>query len=147
MRLAALLLLAAWAAATDDCVVLDAPGASSIEVRSLDGKLMGNGTEVCLPEAHYRITLEGGGVPAVDMLGAHGRADAHAFAETDAGAVTVADAGTDARTDDGDARAHTGTVRGTDARALVTTDDRSALVEADASALLLVIVLERPDYG
>ena len=52
MRLAALLLLAAWAAATDDCVVLDAPGASSIEVRSLDGALVGNGTTLCIQEAH-----------------------------------------------------------------------------------------------
>ena len=81
------------------------------------------------------------------VLGADGRADAHAVAETDAGAVTCPDARTDARTDDGDARAHTTTVRGTDARALVTTDDRSALLKTDAVALLLITVLERHDYG
>ena len=46
MRLAALMLLAG-AAAADDCVVLDASGATGIEVRSLDGTLVGNGTEVC----------------------------------------------------------------------------------------------------
>ena len=69
MRLAALLLLAAWAAATDEsCVVLDATGASSIEVRSLDGKLMGNGTEVCLPDAHYLVTLEAETCPQLACL-------------------------------------------------------------------------------
>ena len=86
-------------------------------------------------------------MPAVELLGPDGRADAHAVAETDAGAVTCPDARTDARTDDGDARAHTTTVRGTDARALVTTDNRSPFVEADASALLFRFVLERQEYG
>ena len=76
-------------------------------------------------------------MPAVVMFSTDGRADAHAFSKTDAGAVTCADARTDARTDDGDARAHTGTLRGPDARALVATDNRSALIEADASALLV----------
>jgi hypothetical protein len=63
-----LLLLAGAATAADDCVVLDAPGASSIEVRSLDGTLMGNGTEVCLPDAHYRITLEAETCPQLTCL-------------------------------------------------------------------------------
>ena len=86
-------------------------------------------------------------MPAAELLGTDGRADAHAFSKTDAGAVTCADAGTDARTDDGDARAHTTTVRGTDARALVTTDDRSALLKTDAVALLVGSLLERQEYG
>ena len=86
-------------------------------------------------------------MPAVDMFSADRRAYPDAVAETDAGAVTGADAGTDARTDDGDARAHTTTVRKSDARALVATDNRSALIEADASALLVGSLLERQDYG
>ena len=86
-------------------------------------------------------------MPAVELLGPDGRADAHAVAETDAGAVTCPDARTDARTDDGDARADATTVRGTDARALVTTDDRSALLKTDAVALLLGPLLERQEYG
>ena len=146
MRLAALLLLAGAATAADECVVLDAAGASSIEVRSLDGTLMGNGTEVCLPEAHYDDTGSGG-VPAVDLLSPDRRAYPDAVAETDAGAVTGADAGTDARTDDGDARADASSLRKSDARTLVTTDNRSALIEADASAVLVIIVLERQEYG
>ena len=86
-------------------------------------------------------------MPAVELPGADGRADAHAVAETDAGAHAGAHARTDARTDDGDARAVSRTVRGTHTCALVATNNRSTFVEADASALLLVIVLERPDYG
>ena len=86
-------------------------------------------------------------MPAVELLGANGRADARAFSKTDAGAVTITYTGTDARTDDGDARAFSRTVRGTHTCALVATNNRSTFVEADASALLLVIVLERPDYG
>ena len=78
-----------------------------------------------------------GNVPAVDLLGPDGRADAHAFVKTDSSAVTCPDARTDARTDDGDARAHTTTVRGPDARALVTTDDGRALLKTDAVALLV----------
>ena len=76
-------------------------------------------------------------MPAVDVLGAHGRADAHAFSKTDAGADTCPDARADARTDDGDARAHTGTVRKSDARTLVTTDDGRALLKTDAVALFV----------
>ena len=86
-------------------------------------------------------------MPAVELPGADGRADAHAVAETDAGAHAVADARADARTDDGDARAHATTVRGTHTCAVAKTVYSIALLEADASALLLVIVLERPDYG
>ena len=71
------------------------------------------------------------------MPGADGRADAHAVAETDAGAVTCPDARTDARTDDGDARAHTTTVRGTHTCALVATDDGRALLKTDAVALFV----------
>ena len=76
-------------------------------------------------------------MPAVDLLGTDGRADAHALSKTDAVTVTGADARTDARTDDGDARAHTGTVREPDARALITTDDSRALLKTDAVALLV----------
>ena len=71
------------------------------------------------------------------MPGADGRADAHAFVKTDAGTVTCADARTFLKPDDGDARAHTTTVRGPDARALVTTDDGRALLKTDAVALLV----------
>ena len=86
-------------------------------------------------------------MPAVELLGADRGAYPDAVAETDAGAVTCPDARTDARTDDGDARADATTVRGTDARALVTTDDRSALLKTDAVALLLGPLLERQEYG
>ena len=86
-------------------------------------------------------------MPAVVLFSTYCGADADAFTKTDAGAHAVADARADARTDDGDARAHTTAVRGTDARTLVTTDNRSALIEADASALLFRFVLERQGYG
>ena len=86
-------------------------------------------------------------MPAVDLPGADGRADADAFLKTDAGSVTGPDARTFPKPDDGDARAFSRTVRGTHTCALVATNNRSTFVEADASALLLVIVLERPDYG
>ena len=81
------------------------------------------------------------------MFSADRRAYPDAVAETDAGAVTGADAGTDARTDDGDARADASSLRKSDARALVATDNSSPFVEADAVALLLITVLERHDYG
>ena len=74
---------------------------------------------------------------AVELLGANGRADAHAVAETDAGAHAGAHARTDARTDDGDARAHTTTVGEPYARALLATNHSSALKQADASAVLV----------
>ena len=86
-------------------------------------------------------------MPAVELPGADGRADAHAVIKTFIETHAVADAGTDARTDDGDARAHTGTVREPDARALLATDDSSPFVEADASALLVGSLLERQAYG
>ena len=76
-------------------------------------------------------------MPAAAMLGPDGRADAHAFVKTDSSAVTCPDARTDARTDDGDARAHTTTVRGTHTCALVTTDDGRALLKTDAVALFV----------
>ena len=76
-------------------------------------------------------------MPAVVMFSTDGRADAHAVAETDAGAVTCPDARTDARTDDGDARADASTLRGPDARALLATDDGRALLKTDAVALLV----------
>ena len=76
-------------------------------------------------------------MPAADVLGPDCGADAHAVVETDAGSVTITYTGTDARTDDGDARADATTVRGTDARALVTTDDGRALLKTDAVALLV----------
>ena len=81
------------------------------------------------------------------MFSADRRAYPDAVAETDAGSVTITYTGTDARTDDGDARAHAGTLRKSDARALVATDNSSPFVEADAVALLLITVLERHDYG
>ena len=86
-------------------------------------------------------------MPAVELLSAHRGAYPNAVAETDAGAVTCADARTDARTDDGDARAHTSTLSKPDARALVTTNNGGPVVEADASALLFRFVLERQGYG
>ena len=76
-------------------------------------------------------------MPAIGLFSAHRGPHTDAVAETDAGAVTCPDARTDARTDDGDARAHTTTVRGTDARALVTTDDSRAVRKTDAVALLV----------
>ena len=76
-------------------------------------------------------------MPAVELPGADCGAYPDAVAETDAGAVTGADAGTDARTDDGDARAHTTTVGVTHTCALVTTDDGRALLKTDAVALLV----------
>ena len=82
-----------------------------------------------------------------DLPGADGRAFTITFSKTDARAHAVADARADARTDDGDARAHAGTLRKSDARALVATDNSSPFVEADAVALLLITVLERHDYG
>ena len=81
------------------------------------------------------------------MFSADRRAYPDAVAETDAGAVTGADARTFPKPDDGDARADASSLRKSDARALVTTDNRSALIEAHTSALLLITVLERQDYG
>ena len=76
-------------------------------------------------------------MPAVELPGADGRADAHALSKTVIETHAVADARTDARTDDGDARAHAGTICKSDARALVTTDDGRALGQTDAVALLV----------
>ena len=86
-------------------------------------------------------------MPAVELPGADCGAYPDAVTKTDAGAHAVTDARADARADDRDARADATTVRGTDARALVTTDDRSALLKTDAVALLLKSLLERHDYG
>ena len=76
-------------------------------------------------------------MPAIGLFSAHRGPHTDAVAETDAGAVTCPDARTDARTDDGDARAHAGTICKSDARALVTTDDGRALGQTDAVALLV----------
>ena len=76
-------------------------------------------------------------MPAIGLFSAHRGTYPNAVAETDAGAHAGADARADVGTDDGDARAHTPPVRGPDARALVTTDNRSALVQAHASAVLV----------
>ena len=73
----------------------------------------------------------------VELPGADGLTDAHAFSKTDTGAVTCADARTDARTDDGDARADASTVRGTHTCSIAKTDDGRALLKTDASALLV----------
>ena len=76
-------------------------------------------------------------MPPAAMLGADGRADAHAFSKTFIETHAVADARTDARTDDGDARAHTGTVRVTHTCSVAKTDDGRALLKTDDSALLV----------
>ena len=86
-------------------------------------------------------------MPAVGVPGADGRADARAFVKTDAGSVTITYTRTDARTDDGDARAHTSTVRGTHTCAVAKTDNRRALLKTDAVALFLITMLERQEYG
>ena len=86
-------------------------------------------------------------MPAIGLFSAHRGPHTDAVAETDAGAVTCADARTDARTDDGDARAHTGTVRVTHTCSIAKTDDGSALSQADAVALLVCLMLERQEYG
>ena len=86
-------------------------------------------------------------MPAADVLGPDCGAYPDAVIKTDAGAHAVADARADARTDDGDARADASSLRKSDARALVATDNSSPFVEADAVALLLITVLERHDYG
>ena len=76
-------------------------------------------------------------MPAVELLGTDGRADAHAFVKTDAGAVTCPDARADARTDDGDARADATTVRGTHTCSIAKTDDGGPFLKTDAVALLV----------
>jgi len=76
-------------------------------------------------------------VPAADVLGPDCGAHPDAVAKTDAGSVTCADARADARTDDGDARAVSSTVRGTHTCAVAETDDGGPFVEADAVAVLL----------
>ena len=86
-------------------------------------------------------------MPAVELLGADCGAYPDAVAETDAGAVTCADARTDARTDDGDARAHTTTVGVAHTCSIAKTNHSSALKQADASALLVGPLLERQEYG
>ena len=86
-------------------------------------------------------------MPAAELLGADGRADADALSKTVIEAHAGAFPGTDARTDDGDARAFSSAVREPDARAVLATDNRSALGQADASALLVGSLLERQEYG
>ena len=76
-------------------------------------------------------------MPAVGLFSAHRGTYPNAVAETDAGAHAVADARTDARTDDGDARADATTVREPDARALLATNNRSAVLKTDAVALFV----------
>ena len=86
-------------------------------------------------------------MPAVELLSADGRADAHAVIETFIETHAVADTRTDARTDDGDARAHTTTVGVAHTCALLATDNRSAVLKTDAVALLVKPLLERQEYG
>ena len=76
-------------------------------------------------------------MPAIGLFSAHRGTYPNAVAETDAGAHAVADARTDARTDDGDARADATTVREPDARALLATNNRSAVLKTDAVALFV----------
>ena len=76
-------------------------------------------------------------MPAIGLFSAHRGTYPNAVAETDAGAVTCTDARTDARTDDGDTRTHTTTVRGTHTCSIAKTDDGRALLKTDASALLV----------
>ena len=86
-------------------------------------------------------------MPAVELLGAHGRAYPDAVIKTDAGAVTGADARTFPKPDDGDARAVSRTVRGTHTCSVAETVYINTLLKTDAVALLLITVLERHDYG
>ena len=81
------------------------------------------------------------------MPRADGRADAHALSKTVIETHAGADARADARTDDGDARAHTTTVRGTHTCSVAQTDDSSTLLKTDAVALLFGSLLERQEYG
>ena len=76
-------------------------------------------------------------MPAVELLGPHSRADADAFVKTDSSADTCPDAGTDARTDDGDARADATTVRGTHTCSIAKTDDGGPFLKTDAVTLLV----------
>ena len=86
-------------------------------------------------------------MPAVELLGADGRADAHALSKTVTETHAGADARTDARTDDGDARAHATTVRGTHTCSIAKTNHSSALLKTDAVALFVGPLLERQEYG
>ena len=86
-------------------------------------------------------------MPAIGLFSAHRGPHTDAVAETDAGAVTCPDARTDARTDDGDARAHTTTVGVAHTCSIAKTNHSSALKQADASALLVGPLLERQEYG
>ena len=76
-------------------------------------------------------------MPAVELPGADCGAYPDAVAETDAGADTCPDARADVGTDDGDARAHTSTVRVTHTCSVAKTDDGRALLKTDDSALLV----------
>ena len=86
-------------------------------------------------------------MPAVELLSADGRADADAFSKTFIEAHAGADARAFPKPDDGDARAHASTVRGTHTCSIAKTDNRSALLKTDAVALLVGPLLERPEYG
>ena len=86
-------------------------------------------------------------MPAIGLFSAHRGTNTNAFSKTDAGSVTITYTRTDARTDDGDALAHTTTVGVTHTCALVTTDDGRALLKTDAVALLVGSLLERQEYG
>ena len=81
------------------------------------------------------------------MLGTDSGTYPNAVAATDAGAVTCPDARTFLKPDDGDARAHTSTVRVTHTCSVAKTDDGRALLKTDASTLLVGPLLERQDYG
>ena len=76
-------------------------------------------------------------MPAADVLGPDRGAYPNAVTETDARAHAVAYTRTDARTDDGDARAHTTTVRGTHTGSVAETDHSGPFGEAHPSALLI----------
>ena len=76
-------------------------------------------------------------MPAVELPGADCGAYPDAVAETDAGADTCPDARTDARTDDGDARAVSTTVGVTHTCSVAKTNDGCPFVQADASTLLV----------
>ena len=144
-RLGPLLLLAAAARAADDaCAVVDAPGAAGIEVRSLDGALVGNGTTLCIPEAHYRVTLEAETCPQLQCL-------VPTAVPTPTPSAKPSSKPTPAPTPEPTLGPTTETpaptVRKSDARTLVTTDDGRALGQADAVALLVCLMLERQEYG
>ena len=76
-------------------------------------------------------------MPAAELLGPDCGAYPDAVAETYAGAHAITDARTFPKPDDGDARADASSLRKSDARTVLATNNRSALKQAHPSALLV----------